>query len=188
MDTVTVKNVVNISHIILKSYIEKAQILIDMTAGNGHDTLFIAKHMPETAQLIVVDIQPAAIEATRKRLATEKIDERHVCFITAGHESVIIPPMTDVAMFNLGYLPAADHHIHTQAATTIAALQNCLVALSPGGIITLAAYPGTEAGRQENIALNQYVKTLPQQEFHVSRWEPLNEVHNPPILYILQKR
>ena len=188
MDILSVKNVVNISHIILKSYIKKANLLIDMTAGNGHDTLFMARHMPDTAQLIVVDIQAAAIASTRKLLSANKIDVQPIRFITDSHERLAIPPMTDVIMFNLGYLPAADHHIHTRAATTIAALQNCLAALSSGGIVTIAAYPGTEAGWQENTALSQYAKELPQQKFHVSRWEPLNEVHDPPILYILQKR
>ena len=39
-----------------------------MTCGNGHDTAFLARTMPDDAVLYAFDIQPCAIERTRQRL------------------------------------------------------------------------------------------------------------------------
>lgn len=42
-----------------------------MTCGNGHDTAFLARNMPDDAVLYAFDIQPCAIERTRQRLQDE---------------------------------------------------------------------------------------------------------------------
>lgn len=34
------KNVVSMSHMLLQPYVPEAQVLVDMTCGNGHDTAF----------------------------------------------------------------------------------------------------------------------------------------------------
>jgi len=52
----------------------------------------------------------------------------------------------------------------------------------------LAAYPGTDAGAAEANAVRTYLQTVPQKDYDVSMWQPLNQIHCPPQLYIVQKR
>lgn len=94
----------------------------------------------------------------------------------------------DIILFNLGYLPKGDHSLHTKKEITIKAIQIGLHKIAKNGIIIVAAYPGTEAGRKESEAVQDMLGSLPQQQFHVSRWQPLNEVNEPPVLYMIQKR
>lgn len=91
-------------------------------------------------------------------------------------------------VFNLGYLPSGDHKIHTNCEITLKAMKIGLNKIAINGLIMIAAYPGTEAGAREEQALRSYLQTIPQQDFHISSWQPVNEVHCPPVLYIVQKR
>ena len=43
-------------------------LLLDGTAGNGHDCLFLARQAPAGSLLLALDIQEAALQASRARL------------------------------------------------------------------------------------------------------------------------
>ena len=94
----------------------------------------------------------------------------------------------DVALFNLGYLPGASHDLVTKTETTIEALRQTASLLSAGGKITLVAYPGHSSGTEERIAVETFLSALPQETFTVACWQMLNQINNPPVLYILEKR
>ena len=64
-------NAVQAAQQLLRPYLEKARIVVDATAGNGKDTLFLAKHTPPEATVWAFDIQPAAIETTRRLLISD---------------------------------------------------------------------------------------------------------------------
>lgn len=85
-------------------------------------------------------------------------------------------------------MPTGNHAIHTQGATTIEAVKALLKQLAPKGLITLVAYPGTEAGAQEEVELASFLRTLDQKQYDVSYWSPINQIHNPPTLYIVKGR
>jgi len=110
-------------------------IAIDATAGNGHDSLFLAANIGENGRLYAFDIQRQAIENSRKRLAAEGLSAR-VTLIQTGHEHMTaqIPEIhhgrVNIIMFNLGYLPCADKSLITTTATTIKALQ-----VAPNGLV-----------------------------------------------------
>lgn len=184
------KNAVFMSHILLKPYAAQAHLLVDMTCGNGHDTAFLAKYMPEDAQLYAFDIQPLAVEKTKQRLQAEGLGGKKVCCQCGSHDELIakVQDNIDIIVFNLGYLPSGDHQIHTKTEITLKAVKICLNKIAINGIIMLAAYPGTEAGAQEAKALHEFLQTVPQKDFDISSWQPINQVHQPPILYIVQKR
>ena len=91
----------------------------------------------------------------------------------------------DVIMYNLGYLPGGSHEIFTNSDST--SLTAAAKLLNREGIITIVAYPGFEAGREEQLAVQAYLRTLPQKEFSVACWQMQNQVNNPPILYVIEK-
>lgn len=94
----------------------------------------------------------------------------------------------DLIVFNLGYLPSGDHALHTTGEITVKAIKIGLHKIAKNGIIMLAAYPGTDAGAAEAHAVRTYLQTVPQKDYDVSMWQPLNQIHCPPQLYIVQKR
>nr|WP_296902572.1 class I SAM-dependent methyltransferase [uncultured Megasphaera sp.] len=183
-------NAVTVSHMLLEPYAQKARVLVDMTSGNGHDTAFLARLMPDDAVLYAFDIQACAVEKTKARLREEGLDGKDVRCRCGSHDVLLeeVQPDVDVIVFNLGYLPSGDHSIHTNCEITLKAVKIGLNKIAKNGIIMIAAYPGTEAGDREEKALHSFLQTIPQKDFHVSSWQPVNEVHCPPLLYIVQKR
>ena len=184
------KNVVAMSHMLLQPYMPEAQVLVDMTCGNGHDTAFLASLMKDDAVLYAFDIQNCAVARTKERLDSLGLSHKTVVYRQGSHDDLVghIAEPIDIAVFNLGYLPSGDHGIHTKSETTIKAIKICLHKIAINGIIMIAAYPGTEAGAQEEKALRRFLQSVPQREFDVSLWQPINQIHCPPVLYIVQKR
>jgi tRNA1(Val) A37 N6-methylase TrmN6 len=184
------KNAVNISHILLEPFLGQADVLVDMTCGNGHDTVFLASHMKKTAQLYAFDIQQCAIENTRAAIENAGLAKMNIMYALGSHDKMLekINNPIDVVVFNLGYLPSGDHELHTNTEITVKACKICLNKIAKNGIIIMVAYPGTDAGKNECLALQQFLRQIPQDTFHVSKWNPLNQVNDPPVLYVIQKR
>lgn len=173
--------------------LKKAQSVVDATCGNGYDTLYLAQRLPKGATLHAIDIQSAALSATKLRLETAELSKVDVRYHLGSHEMVLEELISqtkpfDLAVFNLGYLPKGDHALITQAHSTIQAISYILEHLAPQGLATIVAYPGTSAGEAEACAVEAYLAKIPQQLFHISQWRPLNQVNKPPILYIIRGR
>ncbi len=190
METCSLRNAVAVSHLLLAPYVPAAKVLVDMTCGNGHDTAFLASHMSAGAVLYAFDIQEKAVRATAERLTGNGLLDKRIHIAQGSHDDLLqtIPLSVDIVVFNLGYLPSGNHDVHTESETTVKAVKLCLNKLSENGIIMIAAYPGTDAGRQERQAVQEFLCHVPQKEFDVSLWQPINQIHYPPILYIVQKR
>ena len=100
---------------------------VDATAGNGWDTLFLARLVGPDGRVYAFDIQQAALDETAALLRKNKLLER-VDLIHAGHEamaSYVKEPVAAV-MFNLGYLPGGDHSIVTRPESTLRGLAAAL--------------------------------------------------------------
>lgn len=181
---------VSLCHMLLRPYLQQAHVVVDMTCGNGKDTVFLKRYMQDGARLYAFDIQPVAIARTKERLLEAKVWDPSICLRCGSHEQLVlaIEENIDICVFNLGYLPKGNHDIQTTCDTTIKAIKFCLHKLSENGIIMVAAYPGTPIGKEEALGLASFLQKLPQSMFHVSLWKPLNQIHEPPILYIIQKR
>jgi SAM-dependent methyltransferase len=61
------------AHHKLREHLRPGDIAIDATAGNGHDTLFLAQLVGPTGQVLACDVQSAAVDATTARLATHGV-------------------------------------------------------------------------------------------------------------------
>src|SRR5690606_17886923 len=87
-------------------------------------------------------------------------------------------------MFNLGYLPGedGDKGIVTKPGTTVAALDAALGLLRPGGVITVAVYPGHDGGREEADAVDAWFRQLPPSEGQAVVYRMPQKPHAPYLL------
>lgn len=184
------KNAVTMAHQLIRPLIPQAQVIVDMTCGNGHDTVFLAETMSDDAVLYAFDIQEAAIRATKERVHKAGLQERHIIYEQGSHDELLanVQASPDIIVFNLGYLPSGDHSIYTKREITVKAVKICLNKIAENGIIMIAAYPGTPAGADEAAAVHSLLQGVPQKEFDISMWQPVNQIHCPPLLYMIQKR
>lgn len=171
------------AHQFLAEIITSDDVVVDATMGNGHDTLFLAQ---KAKKVFAFDIQKQALQQTQQRL--KKNGYSNVELILAGHETVA-DYVTEVkaAIFNLGYLPNADKSIITQPQTTLLALQALCHCLVSGGRVAMMIYDGHKGGEQERDAVLSFVTALSQQEYTVVSYRPLNQLHHPPFLIMIEK-
>ncbi|MFC5701959.1 class I SAM-dependent methyltransferase [Cohnella faecalis] len=143
--------------------------LVDATAGNGVDTLFLARLAGERGRVFAFDVQEAALANTRDRLDREPSPCRlaEVTLCQAGHETMAerVPRSLHggvrAVMFNLGYLPGADPAVITRTETTLAALEAAVGLLAVGGALTAVLYPGHEGGGDEAKAVEEWFGRIP---------------------------
>ncbi len=160
----------------LHAYLQPNHLSIDATAGNGHDTLFLAQHAGGDGQVVAFDIQPQAIENTRSRLREAGLCDR-VKLVCDGHQTMQdhIPAAwrrkVNLIMFNLGYLPQADKRLITRTSTTLQALDAALALLAVHGRISILAYPGHAGGDEETLAVHTWLMHLSADCFEVVRHE-----------------
>ena len=146
------------AHRALAAVLRPGDLAIDATAGNGHDTVFLAEHVGETGRILAFDIQPEAIAATRARITDGGLASR-VTLLLASHAAMAehaAPGSAAAIVFNLGYLPGADHTIITRTPETLAALGQAFTILKPGGLLAIVCYPGHPGGDEESAAVLEW--------------------------------
>ena len=75
------KNAQQFSHEMILSVNLEGGIFIDATAGNGHDTLFLAQHIEKGSKILAFDIQEQAILQTRQLLQNNDLEEKVTCIL-----------------------------------------------------------------------------------------------------------
>lgn len=148
--------------------VRKGDIVIDATAGNGSDTLFLSRTAGPGGAVYAFDIQSEALEQTRKRLESEARPESHapVILVHASHEELMnriaLEEHGKIAaiMFNLGFLPGSSQTVITLPSTTLAALDIALSLLRGGGILTVVVYPGHEGGKTEAESVEAWASEI----------------------------
>ncbi|HOA40558.1 MAG: class I SAM-dependent methyltransferase [Halanaerobiales bacterium] len=180
---------VEFSHLLMSRQISKGAIVIDATAGNGHDSLFLARIVGEDGKVYSFDIQEKAIANTARLLAEHHLLDR-VELIKDGHQNLdkYIKKEIDGMIFNLGYLPGGDKEITTRKDTTITALEKGLKLLKYGGIITMVVYTGHPGGREELEAILALVDGLDPHIYNVLNYKFINQKSAPEILAIIRRR
>lgn len=188
---INLNHAVSYQHIFWEESLEHAQVIVDATCGNGHDVEFLYKNKRKTAILYAIDIQELALERAKNRLRDKGVTHEAIRFLCGSHEKILKAldvKAIDLMVFNLGYLPQGDHALHTHESTTIEAVKEGLIKLSPNGIITIVAYPGSTVGLREQEKVEEFLSTLPQQDYDISKWAPINQKNRPPILYVIKGR
>lgn len=183
----TLKRVLPFARELLKEAIQPGDIAIDATAGNGHDTRYIAELVGEQGHVYAFDIQEEALRKTSERLGEFR---NRATLILDGHQHVLNYVTREIsgAIFNLGYLPGSDHSVVTKGETTLQAIEGILKQLKIGGLIVLVVYHGHEGGKEERDAVMDYVASLPQTHADVMKYEFLNQVNHPPFIVAIEKK
>lgn len=174
---------------VLHQMVQEGDTVIDATLGNGHDTVMLAELVGESGRVIGFDIQPDAVGRTAARLMDAGLLDR--CELYAeGHQHIADRVATPVkaAVFNLGWLPGGNKSITTLWETTQVAISAVLSLLVRGGVCTVCAYPGHEAGDRERYALMDWLGTLRPQEYNVLHHRFLNAGPGAPECFVIQKQ
>jgi len=162
--------------------------VVDATAGNGRDTLWLARMVGQTGRVVALDIQQEALDRTG-RLLKEHGLEGPVRLIRLDHSRMDSLELRDVKMvvYNLGYLPGGEKTLCTGADTTLASLSQALKLLIPGGVVCLTVYPGHPSGAGEARALEGFIRGLDQNAFDVVVLDFPNRKNHSPYPVIIQK-
>lgn len=162
-------HLVEVVHEFLATLIQKEDLAIDATIGNGHDTLFLAKC---GAIVSGFDIQDQAIENTQNRLSQGGYSSQ-VSLYKASHELMIerLPKVwignVQIVMFNLGYLPGGDKTVITRAESTLQALAIAYSLLKKEGYLSIVLYPDHKGGEIEASGVKKWIVDLVDPIQHV---------------------
>jgi tRNA G37 N-methylase Trm5 len=183
-----IKNCLGQSHDTAERIVKEGDTVVDATAGNGNDTVFLAKLIGGTGKVYAFDIQEKALEKTREKLENQGFIQR-VELIKDGHENMskYISDKVSLVMFNLGYLPGGDHNICTMFQTTKRAIEEAMGLLKKNGIIVMVVYYGGDSGFEEKDALMEYITTIDSKMYSVLRSEFVNQPNCPPFLVLIEK-
>lgn len=181
-------NAQSIARIFISRIVQPGDTVVDATAGNGQDTLYLARCVGPKGKVFGFDVQKQAIEKTSGLVSpdySEQVYLIHDCHTTM--EARIKEPVT-LVLFNLGYLPGSDRSVKTLPETTAAAAESACRLLRPGGAVLCVVYRGHHEGRGEWQALVSFGGDLDQNTFNCCVLDFPNQVNNPPGLIAFQKR
>lgn len=171
---------------ILRPMIRPGDLVIDATAGNGHDALFLADCVGPTGKVLAFDVQEAALTSARERVGesgwVEFFLESHAKMGNhAANEAVA------VVMFNLGYLPGENHELTTESVETLRALEVAAALLKPGGILSVICYPGHPAGAAEAVEVEAWITALAASGWRIAKYGAIGTRRPAPFLLLAGK-
>ncbi len=190
--------------------------LVDATAGNGHDSLFLLRLLRSAGAgpeffVQAFDIQPAALENTRARIEQVDIEDQtsdgdieseapengllrrwrghllhHAEF--AAELSHLLPfAKVGIAMFNLGFLPGSDKAMVTKASSTLVAMQSLCARMCPGGLLSVHCYAGHPGGEEETLAVLDFCRALDDKIWKSLVREFINKQRNRELLILVER-
>ena len=169
--------------------------MLDATAGNGHDTVFLAELAGEDGVVLAVDCQEQALTRSALRLREHGLEQR-VRLRLGNHaemgtlldrELPTTAPLLALAVFNLGFLPGSDKRVTTSAASTLAALDAVWPRLRPGGLLSVHSYSGHPGAMEETQAVAEWMRALPWREAQVGACSQWNKPKNAETLWLAVK-
>ena len=130
------------------------------------------------------------MEATNARLAAAGLDGigRAIQLDHARLGEVAAPGTADCVLFNFGWLPGADHQVHSTAAGSLPALQAALDALKPRGVLAAVLYSGQVIGDSEKQAALAFFRSLPLTRYTVLVCEFANWASTAPLPCFVVKK
>jgi hypothetical protein len=178
-----------LAQILLRNSIQEGDTVIDGTAGNGHDTVFLAECVGLNGRVMAFDIQEQAIRSAKAAVIAANFGDR-VEFHQLSHaEMAEHAEHGSVAaiMFNLGYLPGDDHRFTTQTEETLTAMAVATDLLKPGGILSVVCYPGHPEGALEAELVEAWMSSLTSDSWCVAKYAMLGTQKPAPFLLMGRK-
>lgn len=173
-------NHLEMAHVLWEKMINPQSIVIDMTAGNGHDTLKLAQLKPK--KLMAIDIQNEALEKAKARTSGYSVE--YTLISHAEYPDQLENETIDLAVYNLGYLPGGNKSLTTRLESTLASITKMLPKLKPKGALSITCYPGHPEGRTEEEALCDWASKLKPIDWMVFSTRFLNRKTSPSLLWI----
>lgn len=165
---------------------------VDATAGNGHDTLWLADRVGPNGHVFAYDIQEQALSTTLNRLKKAGLAS-HISLFNEGHENLLETLPSEhhqkiaAIVFNLGFLPGADSGLITQATTTLKALDASLQLLRSGGILSVTLYPAHSGADTEVEEVLAWLDQLPPHRVTIRKEpHPQGNPSSPYPLFIVK--
>ncbi len=167
----------------MEDHIEKGDLCIDATAGNGNDTVFLCETVGANGKVLAFDIQEDALFHTKEKLEGKQLLERAELILDshANMAKYAKEESVSLVVFNFGYLPGGDHNLATKADTSIVAIREGLKLLKKGGMMSLCIYSGGDSGFEERDAILKELKELDSKQYLVIVSSYYNRPNNPPI-------
>jgi glycine oxidase len=180
-----------LAHSIVRRAVRFGDTVVDATAGNGHDTVFLSACTGPTGRVLAIDIQAEAIQSTQTRLVTEAVS--NVTLHQGDHSKVLngLQESSEVVgaiMFNLGYLPGGDKQRTTSASTTTEAIAAGVSLLKSGGVMTVVAYRGHAGGQEEARAVEEWSQGDQAPSFSTEVIPGAVGNDESPVLYVFRKK
>ncbi len=181
---------VQLCHEFLTAHLQPGGLYVDATCGNGHDTEFLCRLAGPNGKVLALDIQPAAVENTNARLAAAGLGGIGQALVHdhAQLDELVAPGTADCVLFNFGWLPGADHEVHSTADGSLPALQAALDALKPRGVLAAVLYSGQVIGDSEKQAALAFFRALPLTKYTVLVCEFANWASTAPLpCFVIKK-
>lgn len=180
-----------LAHSIVRRAVRMGDTVVDATAGNGHDTVFLAACTGPSGHVHAIDIQSEAIQSTRSKLESKSV--ANVTLHQEDHSKVLtsLQKSSEVAgaiMFNLGYLPGGDKQRTTSGSTTTAAIAAGVNLLKPDGVMTVIAYRGHAGGQEEARAVEEWSRNNQAPTFTTEVIPGAIDNDESPVLYVFRKK
>ena len=194
--------VIQWGHELLAEVVGAGDLAVDLTAGNGHDTLALAHMVGTTGQVVAFDIQPRALSETADKVKALAVPVRFhydqteplaqsagVDLVLLGHENFawVVNGTPKVIIANLGFLPGGAKDIITRPDSTLAALDQALAALASGGRLAVVVYPGHPGGAEEAAKVSGFLSGLNEGSYQVLQVKVANRLQ-APFLLVVEKR
>ena len=180
------------AHAILRQVIRPGDVTIDATAGNGHDTRFLAELVGQSGHVFAIDVQPEALQQTAALLGEAALAQVHLVQRDHAELKTIIPRRhhghVAAVMFNLGFLPGGDRSLATRTDSTVEAIRSALDLLQTGGVLTIIAYPGHSEGAGEAVAVEGLIRNLASADYATAKHAAASGKHTAPMLFAIGKR
>lgn len=176
------RSILNMVKKICIDNVSKNDLVVDMTTGNGNDTLFLAGI---SKKVYGFDIQDIAINNTNELLISNNINNYEL--FNCSHDKideVLYNYMGNIklVLFNLGYLPCGDKSITTMHETTLKAVINSYKMIKDDGLILIVFYPHPEGKLEENVILDY----LNKENIHYNTYRNTLNI-NAPYLLVIKK-
>jgi len=163
-------------------------LCLDATAGNGFDTLFLARQVGAEGTVHSMDLQSDALLTTGSLLEQHGLAERVNTHLSCHSKmETVLPPAAKgrirAITFNLGYLPKGNKSITTKAETTLPAIRLAYDWLGRNGVLSVLCYLGHPGGKNEE----ETVRKLIQDQGWKNEIIPGNDSGESPVLHWIEK-
>ena len=148
----------------LSPYLHPGDVVVDATAGQGHDCVELALAVGSDGRVVGLDIQEEAVRLATQRIESEGLAQVEILCGCHSRWSSFLPAdlkgCIRAFVYNLGYLPGGDHAVTTQVETTLQSVREAIHWLAPGGVIRLLFYRGHPEGEAEYQAVRSTLESF----------------------------